>query len=108
MLRMSVERARNAGRHPVGPASAERPAKVTRLSAHGYEIRIKGLVGEAVRAAFEEMHVAVKPVETVVFGEVQDQAALHGLLDRIQELGLELVEVRRFPGGPGSGNDLAN
>lgn len=73
------------------------------MPAHGYEIRIKGLVGEAVRAAFEEMQVAIKPVETVVFGEVRDQAALHGLLDRIQELGLELVEVRQFPDDPDGG-----
>ena len=77
------------------------------MPAHGYEIRIKGVLGEAVQAAFEEMHVAINPVETVVFGEVRDQAALHGLLDRIQELGLELVEVRRFPRGPGSGSDPA-
>lgn len=74
------------------------------MPGHGYEIRIRGVVGEAVRAAFEEMQVAIKPVETIVFGELRDQAELHGLLDRIQELGLELVEVRRFPGGPDAGD----
>ena len=35
-------------------------------------------------------------METTLFGKVQDQAALHGLLERIESLGLELVEVRRF------------
>jgi len=39
-------------------------------------------------------------VETVLHGPVQDQAALYGLLDRIQALGLELVEVRRLPDMP--------
>ena len=35
--------------------------------------------------------------ETVLHGPVADQAGLHGLLDRIQSLGLELIEVRRLP-----------
>jgi hypothetical protein len=33
----------------------------------------------------------------VLSGPVEDQAALHGLLRRIESLGLELLEVRRFP-----------
>ena len=37
------------------------------------------------------------PAETVLHGPVTDQAGLHGLLDRIQSLGLELIEVRRLP-----------
>ena len=39
----------------------------------------------------------MKPVETVLHGEIVDQAALHGVLDRVQALGLELIEVRRLP-----------
>jgi hypothetical protein len=46
------------------------------------------------------MQASVEPVETVLHGPVQDQAALYGLLDRIQALGLELVEVRRLPDPP--------
>jgi hypothetical protein len=33
----------------------------------------------------------------VLHGEVADQAALHGILDLVQELGLQLLEVRRLP-----------
>ncbi len=66
-----------------------------------YEIHIKGRVSEQLLGAFEGMDATVQSVETVLRGPVLDQAALHGLLDRIQALGLELVEVRRLPEGAG-------
>jgi hypothetical protein len=66
-----------------------------------YEIRVRGRLTDSLVAAFEGMRASVKPVETVLHGPVQDQAALYGLLDRIQALGLELVEVRRLPDPPG-------
>jgi hypothetical protein len=47
------------------------------------------------------MSATVEPVETVLHGPVEDQSSLHGLLDRIQSLGLELVEIRRLPTAPG-------
>jgi hypothetical protein len=36
-------------------------------------------------------------VETVLHGPVRDQAELHGIIERVQALGLELMEVRRLP-----------
>lgn len=60
-----------------------------------YEIRIKGGISEQLLAAFERMEATVGANETVLRGPPLDQAALHGLLDRIQALGLELIEVRR-------------
>ena len=36
------------------------------------------------------------PVETVLTGVLADQSALYGVLNRLQSLGLELVEVRRL------------
>ena len=62
-----------------------------------YEIRVRGRLTDSLLTAFEGMQASVEPVETVLHGPVQDQAALYGLLDRIQALGLELVEVRRLP-----------
>ena len=35
------------------------------------------------------------PPETILRGSVEDQAALHGILQQIEALGLELVEVRQ-------------
>ena len=57
--------------------------------------------GSATRPSsrFEGMDADLAPAETVLHGPVTDQAGLHGLLDRIQSLGLELIEVRRLPGG---------
>jgi hypothetical protein len=65
-----------------------------------YEIRVKGRLTESLLAAFEGMTATVAPVETVLHGPVRDQAALYGVLDRIQSLGLELVEIRRLPEAP--------
>jgi hypothetical protein len=62
-----------------------------------YEIRIRGRVRPALLEDFAELEQSVAKVETVLHGPVADQAALHGLLHRIEALGLELVEVRRLP-----------
>jgi hypothetical protein len=63
----------------------------------GYEIRIKGRITKASESAFDGLTVTVNPIETVVRGTMIDQAALYGILERIQALGLELVEIRRIP-----------
>jgi hypothetical protein len=65
-----------------------------------YEIRVRGRVTPALLARFDGLRATVEPVETVLHGPVQDQAALHGMLDLVGALGLELVEVRRLPGDP--------
>ncbi len=62
-----------------------------------YEIHLKGRVHESFHCAFEELTITVQPIETVLRGTDLDQAALYGILDRIQELGLELIEIRRLP-----------
>lgn len=66
-----------------------------------YEIRIKGRVGGPLLESFGDLDASIEPAETVLRGEIQDQAALHGLLDRIQAFGLELIEIRQVqePGG---------
>jgi hypothetical protein len=61
-----------------------------------YEIRIKGRLSDSLSGAFEDFTASVKPAETVMRGELRDQSELHGVLLRIQSLGLELIEVRRI------------
>lgn len=67
-----------------------------------YEIHIKGRVGDELAATFEGLEAEIHPVETVLYGEIVDQSALHGVLGRVQALGLELIEVRRLPAKPRS------
>ena len=62
-----------------------------------YEIRVRGRVTPALLARFEGLEASVEPVETRIHGPVVDQAALHGVLNLVSALGLELVEVRRLP-----------
>ena len=61
-----------------------------------YEIRVRGRLGGKVAATFGGFEAEVEPAETILRGPVQDQAALHGILEHIESLGLELVEVRQI------------
>jgi hypothetical protein len=67
-----------------------------------YEIRVRGRVTPALLARFEGLEATVEPVETVLHGPVEDQAALHGVIQLVNSLGLELIEVRRLPGAANS------
>lgn len=60
-----------------------------------YEITVHGRVGPALMEAFDGLTVSVEPTDTVISGQIEDQAALHGVLDLIESLGLELLDVRR-------------
>jgi hypothetical protein len=52
-------------------------------------------MGERLLSSFEGFDAEIQPVETILSGSVEDQAALHGILEQIEALGLELVEVRQ-------------
>jgi hypothetical protein len=66
------------------------------VTSAAYEIRIKGRLSDSLSGAFEDFTVAIRPAETIMRGELRDQAELHGVLDQIQLLGLELIEVRQI------------
>jgi hypothetical protein len=86
----------------IGPTARLDRVRGESVVAYGggsYEIRIKGRLSDSLLAAFEGLSATVEPVETVLHGPIKDQSSLHDLLDRIQSLGLELVEIRRFPAG---------
>ena len=62
-----------------------------------YLICIRGSVTERLGSALEGMHLEVGANETVFTGEIRDQSQLYGLLDRVRDLGLELVSVQPQP-----------
>jgi hypothetical protein len=62
-----------------------------------YVITLRGVAGPAVRTVFADLQVTAVGETTVLAGVLPDQAALHGVLQRIQDLGLEVVNVRREP-----------
>ena len=62
-----------------------------------YEIIIEGQLDATSAAAFTGLDVTCRDQVTIISGEF-DQAALHGLLERIWSLGLDLVEARRLTG----------
>jgi hypothetical protein len=66
------------------------------MTSAGYQIRVRGHLGAAMLRAFPALHATTQGRDTLLRG-IADQAALHGALARIEELGLELIEVRRVP-----------
>lgn len=62
-----------------------------------FEIRISGRLSDRARAAFPDMAVVEVPAETILSGWTRDGDEVHGILDRIQALGLELVSLHQLP-----------
>ena len=66
-----------------------------------YEIEVQGRLSQRWAAVFDNMTITAKseanglPV-TILTGTLVDQAALHGILNRIGDLGLPLLSVKRI------------
>ena len=75
-----------------------------------YEIRIAGVVPPGALRGFEQL-AADQPDETMVRGPLADQAALNGLLARLESSGIQLMRLRRqkyqLPAQPGSAESAA-
>jgi hypothetical protein len=65
--------------------------------AQSYEIRFSGHLDSTRAQMFNGLEMIQDPSgETVLTGEILDQAALHGVLNRIRDLGLPLLSVNRL------------
>jgi hypothetical protein len=73
---------------------AQQLASGGHVQATMYRICIRGRVTERLGSALEGMRLEAGAAETVFTGEIRDQSQLYGLLDRVRDLGLELVSVQ--------------
>jgi hypothetical protein len=70
-----------------------------------YEICIRGRVTERLGSALEGMRLESNATDTMFSGEIRDQSQLYGLLDRVRDLGLELVSVQPQPAAEPTNDD---
>jgi hypothetical protein len=71
-----------------------------------YEIRIKGHLGSRWDRWFKPMTITPGAHgETILAGPIVDQAALHGLLTKVRDLGLPLVSVMKVEPAQADGPD---
>jgi hypothetical protein len=97
---------------PMSNTRKEGPERNTRASTghrhepRRYEIRLEGHLAARWAAWFDGLSLThAGDGTTVLRGPVADQAALHGLLQKVRDLGLPLVAVTQVDPDPADGPD---
>jgi hypothetical protein len=62
-----------------------------------YEIRVRGHLGAKMLRAFPGLAAQTRDGDTLLRGCLPDQAAMYGVIAKLEALGLELLELRRLP-----------
>jgi hypothetical protein len=76
----------------------------SQYDAGGYEIRVGGRLDQRWSVLFDGMTLTnERDGTTNIQGPVADQAALHGLLTKLRDIGLPLVSVTQVRPGPLAG-----
>jgi hypothetical protein len=71
-----------------------------------YQIRVKGHLGRQWTAWFEGLVITLEDNgDTLLTGPVADQAALHGLLKKVRDLGTPLISVNRVQPDPAAASE---
>jgi hypothetical protein len=82
---------------PAHPFRGDAGAMDTSVKPRRYEIRIRGVLSETLLGGFPGLDARAEDGHTVLTGPLPDQAALHGVLNQVEGLGLELVALCRIP-----------
>ena len=67
------------------------------MSSRRYEFRVAGWLSDRTRGAFSDLEVIQAPPETIIYGDIVDEAQLHGVLALMQDLGLRIVSLHEVP-----------
>jgi hypothetical protein len=70
---------------------------VEAIVSNEYSFRVRGRISPDIVAALDPLQPAVVASETELRGVLVDQAALHGIIARLEQLGVELVGLSRLP-----------
>jgi len=62
-----------------------------------YEVRVDGVLDDRWSQWFQGLQIDSQGGQTILSGTLPDQPALHGILDKIRDLGLTVIAVRRLP-----------
>jgi hypothetical protein len=62
-----------------------------------YEVRVQGVLDARWSQWFEGLQLRSEGDQTILSGTLPDQPALHGVLDKVRDLGLSIIAVRRLP-----------
>jgi len=74
-----------------------------------YEIRLRGRLGTRWSDWFDGLQIVAQPDGTSVLrGPVADQAALHGVLQRLRDLGVPIVSLTELPAGTDADEPSSN
>ena len=84
--------------HPHVPTATGGPSEV-------YMVSLCGCLGAALLDAFSPLVATVTAGRTTLCGPIEDQAALYGVLAKIQNYGLELDEITHVSALPGEEPD---
>ncbi len=81
---------------------SNKPNPETELDEPGiYQIRIKGHLGQQWTDMFDGLTITLEENgDTLISGAIIDQAALHGLLRKVRDLGMPLISVYFVGSGP--------
>ena len=69
-----------------------------------YRLVVRGELDQRFAYLFNGMEMERDEGTTVLEGDIRDQAQLHGFIDRIQELSLELVAIEQIAEAPENGS----
>ena len=95
------------GRGLTHPMLHQAPQSMTADPVRGatYELVLRGELDRRFAYLFDGMEMRCIEGTTILSGAVRDQAALHGLIESVEELGLELLSVQQVatssPSEPG-------